>query len=555
MNPARRTTATALVLATAGGVLHATAAPASAAVSCTSPVFKRQVFANTTFAGTPKKTDCDSAIDQNWGTGAPASRVPKDNFGVRWTVTRDFGSGGPFTLNVAAQDGIRVYVDNSRKVDLWRNVSATQKKTVNINVPSGKHTLRVDFVNWSGKANVKFGYQPRTAASVDRVKPLAPTAPAVSYSASTGKAELTWAKNKEMDLADYRVFRRAKGAAFSTRPLATTTSTTYTDTTLPKNGDVYYYEVRARDKAGNQSAGTADKGVTTADRTAPDRVRGISAEGTTAGNTVHWLASSKDVRHYEVSGAPVGQQDADGPVVVPGTSYTDPAAVAGTPVTYTVRAVDAAGNKSAVSQPVTVTRPAASAVPAPSALRAEPLDAFTDVTWSGADGSEAAVTAFHVYRRTASTGAWALVGRTGASATSYQDTSAPKGRAYYYVVAVDDGDAESAPSGTTTLDRRTPATSDGPRAPRLDLISSGSTRSPIMVGIKPGAGDEKRLLSGYSWNISGACGDSGLGGMTTTTTISWIPPYNGPCAVTVFAVDTYGRQGEKAGQLEFMVNR
>ncbi|MER6628491.1 cellulose 1,4-beta-cellobiosidase, partial [Streptomyces sp. NPDC000987] len=71
MNPASRTTAaaaTAVVLATAGTLLT-TATPASAtsaATSCASPVYKRQFYANTTFSGTPKKTDCDSAIDQNW---------------------------------------------------------------------------------------------------------------------------------------------------------------------------------------------------------------------------------------------------------------------------------------------------------------------------------------------------------------------------------------------------------------------------------------------------------------------------------------------------------
>ncbi|MDT7847932.1 hypothetical protein RQC66_45255, partial [Streptomyces justiciae] len=98
MNPARRTTITsAAVLAVTGGLLTTTAAPASAATTCTSPVFKRQFFANTTFSGTPKKTDCDTTIDQSW-TGAPVSGLPSNNFGVRWSVTRDFGSGGPFSL-------------------------------------------------------------------------------------------------------------------------------------------------------------------------------------------------------------------------------------------------------------------------------------------------------------------------------------------------------------------------------------------------------------------------------------------------------------------------
>ncbi|MEE1760600.1 PA14 domain-containing protein, partial [Streptomyces sp. SP18BB07] len=146
MIPARRTTAgaaTAVVLATTAGLLTAAAAPASAAVTCASPVFKQQLFANTTFSGTPKKTVCDSAIDQNWGTGAPATGLPTNNFGVRWTLTRDFGSGGPFTLSASGLDGIRVYLDpgttGARKIDLWKNGTTTVSKTVNLTIPAGKH--------------------------------------------------------------------------------------------------------------------------------------------------------------------------------------------------------------------------------------------------------------------------------------------------------------------------------------------------------------------------------------------------------------------------------
>ncbi|PWS51794.1 hypothetical protein DLE01_09555, partial [Streptomyces sp. FT05W] len=42
---------------------------------------------------------------------------------------------------------------------------------------------------------------------------------------------------------------------YPAQPLATTTSASYTDTTVPKDGNVYYYEVRAYDKAGNASSG------------------------------------------------------------------------------------------------------------------------------------------------------------------------------------------------------------------------------------------------------------------------------------------------------------
>ncbi|MFG1666319.1 fibronectin type III domain-containing protein [Streptomyces sp. Y7] len=553
MNPARRTTAAAaatVVLATAGTLLSTT--PASAAVTCASPVFKRQFFANTSFSGTPKKTDCDTAIDQDWGTNAPASGLPKDNFAVRWTVTRDFGSGGPFALSASALDGIRVYLDGSRKIDLWKNTSTTVSKTVNVTVPAGKHTLRVDYVNWTGSAKVKFGYTPSTSATVDKVTPLTPTGMKVTYDTATGKATLTWTKSPEMDLAGYRVYRRLKGTSYGSAPLATTTSTTYTDTTLPLTGDTYYYEVRAYDRAGNSSSGTADQAVVTVDRTAPARVETVSALGTTAGNSLTWKAStSKDVHHYEVWGAEGGQSDMDGPQIVFGTSWTDPVAPAGLAYNYEVVAVDAVGNTAPVSDSVVVTRPVASAVAAPTGLTGTPADASTKLTWTAAE--DAGVTGYRVYRRTTAIGAWSLLGAT--SGTSYADTSAPKGTAYYYVAAVDAQDTDSAPSAETTVDRLTPATASGPVAPKLTLVTAGiPARSPIQVTAAPGTGDEARVLKGYSWEISGACGSSGTR-FSTTGSLSWTAPYNGPCIAEVYAVDAYGRQGTQSASLEFFVGR
>ncbi|MCX4408316.1 PA14 domain-containing protein [Streptomyces sp. NBC_01764] len=348
MNPARRTTAataTALVLTTAGGLLTATSA--AAATTCTSPVYKRQFFANTTFSGTPKKTDCDTTVNENWGTKAPASGLPKDNFGIRWTVTRDFGSGGPFALPVAAQDGLRVYLDGTRKIDLWKNVSSTVKKTVNVTIPSGKHTLRVDYANWTGAANVTFGYTPRTTATVDKVKPLAPTGARFDEfpdAENQALVKVTWAANKEMDLAGYRVYRRVKGTGTWTT-VATTTSRSHTDTP-PATGQSYYYEVRAYDKAGNESAGGTDQGpVATDDHTAP-AAPVLTATATEASNNLSWTASADAVtyrilrkRDTATSYTELAETTA--------TAYTDTTASYGKAYDYKVSAVDAAGNAAA----------------------------------------------------------------------------------------------------------------------------------------------------------------------------------------------------------------
>ncbi|GHH23531.1 fibronectin type III domain-containing protein [Streptomyces lanatus] len=461
MNPARRTTAvtaTAVVLATAGTLLTTLAAPASAAVTCNSPLFKRQFFANTGFSGTPKKTDCDDVIDQNWGTNAPVSGLPKDNFSVRWSLTRDFGSGGPFALTASGLDGIRVYLDGVRKIDLWRNTSTTVSKTVNVTVPSGKHTLRVDYVNWTGSARVKFGYAPRTSATVDKVKPLAPTGASVTYDKATSKAKLTWAKNKEMDLAGYRVYRRLKGTGDYRVVGGLLTGTSFTEALAP-TGTEYYYEVRAVDRAGNESAGSTDQLVSTVDRTAPltpvlsvsdDPVRGVNLD---------W---QDDV--YGVTFDVYRAASADGEFVKLGLSYgssrVDETAPYGDTSYYRVIAKDGAGN-TATSKVVPFARPLA--VPFMDTPGTNEAETGIELRWTT---SKAAPTQYRAYRWDSSDPNAVPVQvtcesyRVGNPSDYYPqygctDFTAERHVAYaYYVTSVDSQGRESAPSRTVYVGRR-----------------------------------------------------------------------------------------------------
>ncbi|MFE9765255.1 fibronectin type III domain-containing protein [Streptomyces sp. NPDC005808] len=441
MNPARRATtaaATAVVLAAAGGTL--TAAPASAATTCTSPVYKRQFFANTTFSGTPKKTNCDSAISENWGTAAPTSGLPKDNFGVRWTVTRDFGSGGPFALPVAAQDGIRVYVDGTRKVDIWKNVSTTVTKTVNITIPKGKHTLRIDYANWTGKANVKFDYTPRTSASVDKVKPLTPTDAwfdEFTDAENRPLVELTWSANKEMDLAGYRVYRRVKNSGSWTK-VATTAKRSYTNAP-PTTGQTYYYEVRAYDKAGNESAGTADQGpVETYDDTAP-AAPVLTVTATEASNNLSWTGSSADTVTYRIFRKRDTATTYTALADTTSTTYADTTASYGKAYDYKVSAVDAAGNAGAS----TVVRSARTITP-PSNVVATTPSWGAVFTWTEPAGGDTAD--YEVYRSETSpvstSGVYPIDCRSrkirtdaaGNTIRSCTDYDGDQGRTYHYVM-------------------------------------------------------------------------------------------------------------------------
>ncbi|MFJ5059956.1 fibronectin type III domain-containing protein [Streptomyces nigra] len=459
MNPARRVTAaaaTTVALATAGTLLT-TATPASAAVTCTSPVFKRQFFANTSFSGTAKKTDCDSAIDQSW-TGAPITGLPKDNFGVRWSVTRDFGSGGPFTLTASALDGIRVYLDGTRKIDLWKNTSTTVTKTLNLTIPSGTHTLRVDYVNWTGSAKVKFTYTPRTTASVDKTKPLAPTGAKAVYDTTTGKTKLTWTASKEMDLSGYRVYRRLKGSS-TWKKLTTTTATSYTDVP-PATGESYYYEIRAVDKAGNESTGSTDQPITTPDRTAPAIPTGLAATDSQPGVRLTWKTVPGATRYVVYR-----RWDDDGggnPVVqvgkVTSTSWVDSTVKERLYYSYWVASVDAAGNTSAKSARAYVARDDW-APSAPVAVEASPTaGSGITVTWKASSAPVASdLSAFRIYRD------GRLVDEVGSRQTSYTDTNVRHSRSYAYTVtAVDTQGQESAVSAPATA--VAPATGLAPAA-------------------------------------------------------------------------------------------
>ncbi|WP_299529813.1 PA14 domain-containing protein [uncultured Streptomyces sp.] len=470
-----RSVAALSVAATSCSLLTvATAAPAAAATAaCSSPNFTRQFFANTAFSGTSKKTDCDNAISQTW-TGAPVSGIPSDNFGVRWSVTRDFGSGGPFALSASAIDGVRVYLDGKRKIDVWKNGSATVSKSVNLTIPSGKHTLRVDYVNWTGTAKVVFGYAPRTSKTVDKVKPLQPTGVKLALDTATAQAKMSWTANREMDLAGYRVYRRLKDTTAYTL-VKTTTATSWAGLT-PEAGKTYYFEVRAYDKAGNTSTGSVDAPVTAPAMTTP---AGFTATGTDTGIKLAWKAVTGATR-YRLAGT--GPSGATSNRYVTGTGYTDTAVARSADWQYRIAAVDGAGRTSAYTSATDRAALAHRLVAAPHGLTAAPAASAVTLSWYK-EAQDGRVAGYRVYRSetlpvntTTAPAACTPVpapaadGRTGYTCT---DRSIRSGTTYHYVVKAYDGAAKESVA-TPAVTATTAAEDYTPPAPVTDLTAEAT---------------------------------------------------------------------------------
>lgn len=426
---------------------------AQAAVTCPAGVWKAQYYANTTFTGAPKATVCDTSIAENYGQGDPAGvTLPRDNFGVRWSTTRNFGSGGPFDLTVTAQDGVRVYLDDSRKVDLWRDVSRDQKKTVRVTVPRGIHTLRVDFAAYTGPANVTFSHKPVIGTAFDKTAPLIPSGLKAGYAAATLKTSLTWARNHEVDLAGYRLYRRTGSTeAWSLRNTALITGNTFTDAP-PATGATYEYALRAADRSGNLSPLTGVARVVSADETAPATPAGLTAAYDEFGARLAWSPVS-GASSYEVqrSLAPEGPFFSLG-APTQSTVLTDASAVGGMTYHYQVRALDNAGNASPYSAPLRLDTPKLEPQPlAPTTVSANGWVDRNTVGWKY-DGD--AAHRFHVYAAESATGPWTRLTETPVTGRAYDDFTAPVGQVRHYQVrTVATQGTESAQSTTASATR------------------------------------------------------------------------------------------------------
>jgi chitodextrinase len=173
---------------------------------------------------------------------------------------------------------------------------------------------------------------------------------------STSQINLSWtASTDNVGVAGYKVIR-------NNNQIATTTSTTFSDTTVIA-GTQYAYAVSAYDASGNTSPLSAQVVVKTPsvpDTIPPSVPAGLQASNITSTSlTVSWPASTDNVA---VAGYQVfrnGNQIA----TVSTTTYVDTGLSPQTTYAYTVSAFDYSNNVSAQSQPLAVATTAGSLTP------------------------------------------------------------------------------------------------------------------------------------------------------------------------------------------------
>jgi len=290
----------------------------------------------------------------------------------------------------------------------------------------------------------------------DQVAPEAPSDLVAVAASSAAEITLSWSPpTRDADggeltgLSSYVVLRsKDNSTSFAPIDTVTTESNRYSDSGLDAS-TTYFYALRAVDNSSNSSARSTSTSAKTAGIDSPS---GISATSGIRKVTVSWTASSEEsLIGYNVYRSTRSDQDFSRLSGVEGTSYStgqttyiDSNLTGGATFFYKISTVTSTSES---SQSTFVGATVQSDNRAPSAPTLVDGESVTDdpeklnITWKApttdSNGSDlTGLESYLVYRSTASTGPFSLVGTV--TATAFQDTGLAAVTTYFYQIeAVD----------------------------------------------------------------------------------------------------------------------
>ena len=121
--------------------------------------WKGEYFNNRNLSGQAALVRNDTNVNFNWGGGSPdGGCIPSDNFSVRWTRTMHFERGA-YRFRVAADDGVRLYVDGRRIIDAWWDQGTTTYESGAIHLSGGNHTVKLEYYEHGGAAVIQLSWR------------------------------------------------------------------------------------------------------------------------------------------------------------------------------------------------------------------------------------------------------------------------------------------------------------------------------------------------------------------------------------------------------------
>jgi hypothetical protein len=137
------------------------------------PDWEGTYYSNATLSDPPFLVVNDRTPDFDWGRGPPAFGMPEDDFSVKWTRSVTWREG-IYRVYALADDGVRVWVDETPVIDEWRE-TGVQTYAGQIYLTEGEHLVRVEYFEHTGVAVIAVWWELRPATPTPTHTSLPPT--------------------------------------------------------------------------------------------------------------------------------------------------------------------------------------------------------------------------------------------------------------------------------------------------------------------------------------------------------------------------------------------
>lgn len=118
-----------------------------------------EYFANENLSGTPVVVRTDSAVDFAWNSGSPATGIPARNWSARWAGTLTALNSGEYTFCLYADDGCRLFIDDTIVIDHWDLDSGKVAHIGKISLVAGQqYRFRVEYFQAGGDDEIHLSW-------------------------------------------------------------------------------------------------------------------------------------------------------------------------------------------------------------------------------------------------------------------------------------------------------------------------------------------------------------------------------------------------------------
>ncbi|WP_053360609.1 PA14 domain-containing protein [Bacillus sp. FJAT-27251] len=115
--------------------------------------WKATYYPTVNMSGTPVSEYVNN-LSFSWGQGSPHPSIPADNFSATFERSIYIETPGKFRLSGLADDGIRIYVDGVKQVEMWQD--GVNRYSKDITLQAGYHTFKIEYYDSKYSATLTF---------------------------------------------------------------------------------------------------------------------------------------------------------------------------------------------------------------------------------------------------------------------------------------------------------------------------------------------------------------------------------------------------------------